>query len=256
VAEAMKRAYADRAEYLGDPAFVKVPVKALTSGAYIDRLRASIDPNRATPADQIRNGPLPQPEPTETTHFSIVDAEGNAVAMTYTINSSYGSGVTAPGLGFLLSNTMDDFSAKPGVPNIFGAVGGEANAIQPGKRPLSMMTPTIALKDGKLYMVLGAPGGTRIPNGVLQAFLNVVDFKMNMQQAIDAPRIHNQWKPDKLYIMGEVSPDTAQLLRQRGHTVEITNGGVARVEGILVQDGWLQGGSDSGARQSGKAAGY
>lgn len=256
VAEAMKRAYADRAEYLGDPGFVKVPVQALTSRAYIDRLRASIDPNRATPADQVRNGPLPAPEPTETTHFSIVDAEGNAVALTYTINGSYGNGVTAAGLGFLLNNEMDDFVAKPGVANMFGAVGGEANSIQPGKRPLSSMTPTIALKDGKLYMVIGAPGGTRIPNGVLQAFLNVVDFKMNMQQAIDAPRIHNQWKPDKLYIMGEVSPDTAQLLRQRGHTVEMTNGGVARVEGILVQDGWLQGGSDAGSRQSGKAAGY
>lgn len=256
MAEAMKRAYADRAEYLGDPDFAKVPVSGLVSKAYIERLRASIDPANAVPADAVRNGALPSEEAAETTHFSIVDAEGNAVALTYTLNGGYGSGVTVPGLGFLLNNEMDDFSVKPGSPNMYGAVGGEANAIVPKKRPLSSMTPTIVLKDGKLFMVSGAPGGTRIPNGVLQTFLNVVDFQMNVQEAIDWPRIHHQWKPDKLYAMTGISPDTLELLRQKGHAVEADTFGVASVEAIVFDGRWLMGGSDTGPRQTGKAAGY
>jgi gamma-glutamyltranspeptidase/glutathione hydrolase len=257
IAEAMKRAYADRAEHMGDPGHWRVPVTFLTSKQYLERRRQSIDPSRATPAAEISAAAPPKEDSPETTHFSIVDEEGNAVALTYTINGGYGNGVTVPRLGFLLNNEMDDFSVKPGVPNMYGAVGGEANAIQPGKRPLSSMTPTIVTRGGKLYLVLGAPGGTRIPNGVIQAFLHVVDFRMNMQQAIDAPRIHHQWKPDRLFTMNGVSPDTLQILRSRGYQVEPGTPGVAAVEGILVgSDGWLQGGSDTAPRQSGKAAGY
>ncbi len=258
VAEAMKRAYANRAEHMGDSDFWNVPVRFLTSRDYLAGLRASIDPAKASPADSVRAGSPPRDESPETTHLSVVDEEGNAVALTTTLNGSYGNGVTVPGLGFLLNNEMDDFSVKPGVPNMFGAVGGDANAIRPGKRPLSSMTPTIVTKDGKLSMVIGAPGGTRIPNGVLQALLNVIDFGMNMQDAIDAPRVHHQWKPDKLFVMSGISPDTVELLRAKGHPVETTpdSYGVARVEGILLRNGWLEGGSDSAARQTGKAAGY
>jgi gamma-glutamyltranspeptidase/glutathione hydrolase len=255
IAEAMKRAYADRAEYLGDPDFVKVPVTGLTSRTYIDRMRASIDPAKAIASAAIRNGPPPAAEPSETTHLSVVDAEGNAVALTYTINGSYGNGVTVPRLGFLLNNEMDDFSVKPGAPNMFGAVGGTANAIAPRKTPLSSMSPLIAAREGKLFLALGAPGGTRIPNGVLQAFLNVVDFGMNLQEAIDAPRIHHQWLPDRLQVTTGVSPDTIELLKRRGHNVAPT-AGVALVEGIAVRNGWLEGGSDTASRQRGRAAGY
>jgi gamma-glutamyltranspeptidase/glutathione hydrolase len=171
------------------------------------------------------------------------------------LNDGYGSGVTVPGLGFLLNDEMDDFTAKPGEPNLFGLVQGKANAIQPGKRPLSSMTPTIVLRDGKLFMLVGAPGGPRITTAVLQVFLNVADFGMNVQDAIDAPRLHHQWQPDKLYLERGFSPDTVALLKARGHDVEYSPGVVlARVEAILVDGGWLQGGSDG--RGAGKAAGY
>ena len=149
----------------------------------------------------------------ETTHYSVVDAEGNAVAVTYTLNGGYGNGITVPGLGFLLNNEMDDFAAKPGTPNMFGLVQGEINAIQPGKRPLSSMTPTIVLKDGKLFMTAGAPGGSRISTAVLQVILNVIDFGMNVQDAVDAPRVHHQWQPDKLSLERGISPDTVALLQ-------------------------------------------
>ncbi|MBX5494639.1 MAG: gamma-glutamyltransferase, partial [Bryobacteraceae bacterium] len=204
-------------------------------------------------SEQVRPGNPGAYESAATTHFSIVDPEGNAVALTYTINGSYGSGVTVPGLGFLLNNEMDDFAAKPGTPNMFGLVQGEANAIQPRKRPLSSMTPTIVLRDGKLFMVLGAPGGSRIITGVLQVMLNVIDFGMNIQEAVDQPRFHHQWMPDTLSLERGFSPDTAALLKERGHTIgKISN--VALVEAILIQDGWLQGASDG--RASGKAAGF
>jgi gamma-glutamyltranspeptidase / glutathione hydrolase len=253
VAEAMRRYSADRSQYLGDPDFVKVPVKALLNPRYTAALRASIDPEHATPSARVRAGDVAAYESAETTHFSIVDAQGNAVALTYTLNNSYGSGVTVPGLGFLLNDEMDDFAARPGSPNMFGLVAGEVNAIAPRKRPLSSMTPTLVLRDGKLYMVLGAPGGSRIPSGVLQVLLNVVDFGMNIQDAIDAPRFHHQWMPDKLYVERGFSPDTVALLKARGHELEsISN--VAVVEGILVDGGWLQGGADG--RGHGKAAGY
>jgi gamma-glutamyltranspeptidase/glutathione hydrolase len=194
-------------------------------------------------------------EGTETTHYSIVDADGNAVAVTYTLNNGYGNGVTVPGLGFLLNDEMDDFTSQPNSPNLYGLIQGEANAIAPGKRPLSAMVPTIVLRDGKPYMVLGAPGGPRIITAVLQVLLNVIDFGMNIQDAVDAPRFHHQWKPDRLYLENGISPDTVALLKARGHAVEYSSGVVlARVEAILIDAGWLQGATDS--RWVGKAAGY
>ena len=259
LAETMRRFYADRGQHLGDPDFVKVPVKGLISKAYTQKLRAAIDPEKATPSSAVRHGdPLPY-ESSETTHFSIVDAEGNAAALTYTLNGGFGSGVTVPRLGFLLNNEMDDFAAKPGSPNMFGLIEGEANAIAPGKRMNSSMTPTIVLKDGGLFLVIGAPGGSRIITGVMQALLNVIDFGMNIQDAVDAPRIHHQWQPDRLFTERGVSPDTIALLRAKGHTVETNTFGVARVEAIQVEttpEGRrrLAGGSDG--RADGKAAGY
>ncbi|MEZ5400540.1 MAG: gamma-glutamyltransferase [Bryobacteraceae bacterium] len=253
VAETMRRFYADRSEHFGDPDFFRVPALGLLDPAYLNTLRNSIDRAHASKSDEVRPGRMPVHESADTTHFSIVDAQGNAVALTYTINGSYGNGVTVPGLGFLLNNEMDDFAAKPGVPNMFGLVQGEANAIQPRKRPLSSMTPTILARDGKLFMVVGAPGGSRIINGVLQVILNVVDHRMNVQDAIDAPRFHHQWQPDRLSMERGFSPDTRALLEAKGHMLAPISG-VAVVEAIVLADGWLQGGSDG--RGAGKAVGY
>jgi len=254
-AEVMRRYFADRSQYLGDSDFVKVPVKGLLDPAYIRERRASINPDQATPSDQINPGKPLGREGTETTHYSVVDAAGNAVAVTYTLNNGYGSGVTVPGLGFLLNDEMDDFTAKPNTPNMFGLVQGEANAIEPRKRPLSAMTPTIVVRDGKPFMVLGAPGGPRIVTAVLQVLLNVIDFRMNIQDAVDAPRFHHQWKPDKLYLEAGISPDTVALLEDMGHQVDDSPGLVlARVNAILNDGGWLQGAADT--RWVGKAAGY
>ena len=256
LAESMRRAYADRNEYIGDPDFVKVPIAGLLDKTYLAKLRSTIDPERATPSDQVRPGRPPAPISPETTHYSVVDSEGNAVAVTYTLNGGYGNGITVPGLGFLLNNEMDDFTSKPGTPNMFGLVQGEANAIQPGKRPLSSMTPTIIVKDGKLFMTAGAPGGSRISTAVLQVILNVIDFGMNVQDAIDAPRVHHQWLPDKLSLERGISPDTVALLKSRGYNVDYSPGVVlAQVAAIVSDGGWLQGGSD-GRSAAGKAAGY
>jgi gamma-glutamyltranspeptidase/glutathione hydrolase len=255
-AEAMRRAYADRNSYVGDPGFVKVPIAGLLDPAYHARLRASIDAERATPSDTVRPGKPVGSESMETTHYSVVDSEGNAVAVTYTLNGGYGNGITVPGLGFLLNNEMDDFASKPGSANMFGLVQGEVNAIQPGKRPLSSMTPTIVLKDGKLFMTVGAPGGSRISTAVLQVILNVVDFGMNVQEAVDAPRFHHQWQPDKLSLERGISPDTVALLKSRGYEVDYAPGVVlAQVAAIVSDGGWLQGGSD-GRSAAGKASGY
>ena len=253
MAEAMRRYYADRSEFLGDPDFYKVPVARLLDRDYIARRRATIDAERATPSDAIKPG-AGMPESEDTTHYAVVDEVGNAVAVTYTLNGGYGSGVTVPGLGMLLNNEMDDFAAKPGEPNMFGLVQGEANAIQPGKRPLSSMTPTILTKDGKLFMVVGAPGGSRIITAVMQVICNVVDFGMNAQDAVDAPRFHHQWKPDRLYLERGISPDTVALLKKMGHDVDYSPGVVvARTEAIVLADGLVHGGSDG--RGDGKAAG-
>ncbi|MBV9768973.1 MAG: gamma-glutamyltransferase [Bryobacterales bacterium] len=257
VAEVMRRFYADRSEYFGDPDSYRVPIARLLDPRYIASRRASIDPRHATPSDQIHSGNLGGHEGTQTTHFNIVDSEGNAVAVTYTLNNGYGSGVTVPGLGFLLNDEMDDFASKPGVENMFHLIQGDANAIQPGKRPVSSMTPTMVVRDGKLFLVLGAPGGARIINGVMQVILNVVDFHMNVQDAVDWPRFHHQWMPDVLYLEKGISPDTVAILRGMGHNVsplESTSPVVARVEAILNDDGWLEGAADG--RGNAKAEGY
>ena len=253
VAEVMRRYFADRSEYFGDPDFFKVPIRALLNPAYIAKQKSTIDLNRATPSSEIGPGKLAGYESSETTHFSIVDKDGNAVAMTYTLNGGYGSHVTVPGTGILLNNEMDDFSAKPGVPNMFKLIQGEANAIQPGKRPLSSMTPTILLRDGKPFLVVGGPGGSKIISSVLQVILNVVDFGMNAQDAVDAPRFHHQWQPDVLAIEKGFSPDTVRILESLGHKVESTTS-VARIEAIVIDNGLLQGGADG--RGYGKAEGY
>src|SRR6201996_2865209 len=258
--EEMRRFYADRSQYMGDPDFYTVPVKMLLDPKYLAWRRSTIDPEHATPSERIGPG-LPRAmnaavawtEGTETTHYNVVDAKGNAVAVTYTLNDGYGNGITVPGLGFLLNDEMDDFAAKPGAPNMFGMVGSDANAIEPGKRPLSSMTPTIITKDGKLFMVVGAPGGARITTGVTEVILDVLDFHMNPQEAVDLPRFHEQWKPEALYLQNGFSPETEKALEQMGYELEPT-GGVARVEAIVVKDGVLEGGTES--RQHGKVAGY
>lgn len=253
VAEVMRRYFADRSEYFGDPDFFKVPIHALLNPAYIAKQKSTIDPTRATPSSEIGPGKLAGYESSETTHFSIVDKDGNAVAMTYTLNGGYGSHVTVPGTGILLNNEMDDFAAKPGVPNMFQLIQGEGNAIQPGKRPLSSMTPTILVRDGKPFLVVGGPGGSKIISSVLQVILNVVDFGMNVQDAVDAPRFHHQWQPDVLIIEKGFSPDTIRILESLGHKVESSNS-VARIEAIVIDNGLLQGGADG--RGYGKAEGY
>ena len=219
MAEAMKRAYADRSEYLGDPGFVDVPVAELTSKAYAAETRKNISLNMATPSASIAPADLAPYESNETTHFSIVDKDGNAVSNTYTINFSYGSGMVANGTGVLMNNEMDDFSAKPGVPNGYGLIGGDANAVEAGKRPLSSMSPTIVLKDGSVYLVTGSPGGARIITTTLQLILNMVDHGMNIAEATVAPRIHHQWLPEELRVEEGVSRDTISLLESKGHHV-------------------------------------
>ena len=253
VSEVMRRFFADRSEYFGDPDFFKVPTRALLNPAYIAKQKSSIDPNRATPSSDIGPGKLAGYESSETTHFSIVDKDGNAVAMTYTLNGGYGSHVTVPGTGILLNNEMDDFAAKPGVPNMYKLIQGEGNSIQPGKRPLSAMTPTILLRGGKPFLVVGGPGGPKIITSVLQVILNIVDFGMNVQDAVDAPRFHHQWQPDVITIERGFSPDTVKILESLGHKVESSNS-VARIEAIVIDKGLLQGGADG--RGYGKAEGY
>jgi gamma-glutamyltranspeptidase/glutathione hydrolase len=260
--EVMRRAFRDRAEYLGDPDFVKIPVAELLDRSYLKKRMADFSPTRATPSEKIEPGlgsikltSLPPgspglsqsqrstlhaqlaglaPESTETTHFSIVDAAGNAVANTYTLNGGYGSGVTIPGTGILMNNEMDDFTAKVGVKNMFGLLQGPANAIVPGKRPLSSMTPTIVLKDKKLFFVTGSPGGPTIINTVLQIVSNVIDFGMSVTQAVESPRIHHQWMPDSLsYERNGLSTDTANILKSLGHSFKER----ASYEGAYQGDG-------------------
>ena len=253
-AEAMRRFFADRAEHFGDADFVNVPVKSLISPKYARDRRATIDPGRATKSAEIRAGEPAGYESGETTHYSVVDASGNAVSVTYTLNGSYGSGVTAAGTGVLLNNEMDDFTAKPGAPNMYGLRQSDKNAIEPGKRPLSAMSPTIVTRGGKLYLVLGSPGGPTIINTVLQVVSGVIDFKMDLQQAVDFPRFHHQWLPDELRMEAHgFSPDTIELLEQRGHKINFADS-MGRVMAIQAGEGWLLGAADS--RSEGTAGGY
>jgi gamma-glutamyltranspeptidase/glutathione hydrolase len=255
LADVMRFSFADRNKYLGDPDFVKAPIAMLMSADYLKARRARIDFAKATDSSQIDAGSAAKHEGSDTTHFNVVDEEGNIVAVTYTLNDGYGSGVTVPGAGFLLNDEMDDFTAKLGATNAYGLAQGPANLIEPGKRPLSSMTPTIVLKGGKPFLVLGVPGGSRIITAVLEVMLNVLDFHMNIQDAIDFPRVHAQWNGYRLEVERGVSPDTIALLRQFGYEIQPGNPPIiARVEAILMENGWLQGGHDT--RGTGKAAGW
>jgi len=253
--ETERRAFADRNTYLGDPAFVDNPIPKLLSEKHIAKMRASIEPDKATPSSEIE-GSLGADEGQHTTHYSIVDAKGNAVSITFTINYLFGLGQIAGDTGFFLNNEMDDFTAKPGVPNSFGLVQGRVNQIEPGKRPLSSMSPTIVLKDGKLFMVTGSPGGSTIISTTLESILNVVDFGMNMQQAVDAPRVHHQWYPDVIFIEpGLLTPHTRAALTKMGYAFkEMPSWGAD--EAILVNPntGLLEGANDR-RRPAGLAAG-
>lgn len=255
--EASRRAFADRAEFMADPDFADVPAIALIDKKYAEKRKDSIDLKKATPSKEIGAGKITGTEPMETTHYTVVDAEGNAVSNTYTINDLYGSRVTAKGTGVLLNDEMDDFAARPGKPNMFGLIQGERNAVHPGKRPLSSMTPTIVLrKDGSVWFALGARGGPRIISAVMQSVINVIDHDMDIQEAIDAPRIHHQWFPDEiLYETFGMSPDTKQILERYGHKFAGRGGHIASATGIMIgTDGVRYGAIDS--RSDGTAIGY
>ena len=236
--EAMRRAFADRAAFMGDTDFVKVPIAGMIDKKYADGLRATIDTDRASTSKQVSAGKPPGYESEETTHFTVVDKDGNAVANTYTLNGGYGSGVTAKGTGILLNNEMDDFAAKPGEPNAYGLIQGENNAVAARKRPLSAMTPTFVLrKDGSLWFAIGSPGGPTIINTVLQVITDIVDYDMNIQQAIDAPRIHHQWLPDELvYEPYGLAADTKRALESRGHKLVAKPRYMGDAEGIMIEE--------------------
>jgi gamma-glutamyltranspeptidase/glutathione hydrolase len=256
--EAMRRAFADRAEYMGDADFVKVPVAGLIDKRYATQLRLTINKERASASEAVRAGRPAGYESEETTHFTVVDTEGNAVANTYTLNNSYGSAAVAKGTGMILNDEMDDFAAKPGTPNLYGLIQGERNAVAPRKRPLSAMTPTFVLrKDGSLWFTVGSPGGPTIINTVLCVISNVVDYGMNIQQAIDAPRIHHQWLPDELvYEPYGLSGDTQQALTARGHKLAKPRY-LGDAEGIMIEEktGVRLGATDP-RRSDGVAVGY
>lgn len=278
IAEAFRRAFYDRAEFMGDPDFAKIPVAQLIDKRYAAAWRESIDPARASVSKDLKRPAIfseleqyakehPQPlamlESPHTTHYSVVDSDGNAVAVTTTLNDSFGSRVTAEGLGFLLNDEMDDFAARPGVPNSEGLIQGTANAIGPGKRPLSSMTPTIVLKDGKLFLVLGSPGSSRIITTVANIFIGIVDYGMNLQEAVNAPRFHNQWVPDVLSVEEWFSPDTVKLLEQMEYKIKFGVGTGDEWRGywsdaecieIDPKTGERLGASDG--RNNGKAVGY
>ena len=254
MAESMKLAYADRSEYLGDPDFVKIPVAGLTSKAYANERVKTIDDNKARLSSTIKPG-KPQPyESDQTTHFSVMDKAGNAVAVTYTLNLNFGSGIVVEGTGILLNNEMDDFSVKPGVPNAFGLVGGTANAIEAKKRPLSSMTPTIVMKNNKPWLVTGSPGGARIITTVLQSVVNTIDHEMNPAEAIITPRVHHQWLPDELRVEEGISPDTIKLLQDKGHKV-VTKAPMGRIQIIQADDSGFYGYSDP-RNPDGKTLGF
>jgi len=270
MAEAMKRAYADRSKYLGDTDFVCVPLKALTSKAYATQLRRQINDSKASDSREIQPGQLNSDEcpiqveshssratgyeSEETTHYSIVDKAGNVVSNTYTLNFSYGPGIVIEGTGMLINNTMDDFAASPGEPNAYGLLGSEANAIAPNKRPLSSMSPTIVFKNGKPFIITGSPGGSKIITTTLQVILNVIDHKMNIQEAVNAVRIHHQWQPDKLRYEKGMNLDTFRLLKGMGHQLVKAKRAMGAASSILIQDGVYYGAGDP--RRFGVALGY
>ncbi|MCL1045818.1 gamma-glutamyltransferase [Shewanella electrodiphila] len=241
--ETMKHAYADRSEYLGDPDFNPVPIAALTSQKYADTIAKQIAFNKATPSAEIKAGDIAPYESDQTTHYSVVDQWGNAVSNTYTLNFSYGSGLVAAGTGILLNNEMDDFSAKPGSPNGYGLIGGEANSVQGNKRPLSSMSPTIVMKDGKPFLITGSPGGSRIITTTLQVIMNVIDHQLNVAEATAAPRIHHQWLPDYIGVETSLNDDTITLLESKGHKVKRSSA-MGSTQSILINEHGIYGASD------------
>lgn len=249
--EAMKHSFADRAEYMGDPDFVKIPLDMLTSKAHAKMLKSKIDETKTK--DNSTYGSKYLPEDHGTTHYSIADKYGNIVAATETVNTYFGSQVVIPETGILMNNQMDDFSVQPGVPNAFGLIGNENNSIQPGKKPLSSMSPTIILKDGKPFMSVGASGGPRIITGTLNTIMNVIDFGMNIEEAISAQRFHHQWYPNKLYIEKDMPNDVKDNLIKKGHELS-TGEAESAVQGILIKDGKLTAASDP--RKGGSPDGY
>ena len=257
--ESMRRAYADRSKYLGDPDFYDVPLKQLIDKNYAKRLRQGIDKTKASRSRDIAPGHIAGYESPATTHFSVMDKMGNAVSVTYTLNFSFGSGYTVDGAGFMLNNEMDDFSSKPGSPNGFGLIGGEANKIEPAKRPLSSMTPTILMKDGKPIFITGSPGGSTIITIVLQNLLNVIDFDMNAMEAVTSPRIHHQWLPDVIITEPGISADTVKMLEDRGfifgHNVDgkYKRSSLGRANAIMYKDGFFYGAADLRGPTSGAA---
>ncbi|MEM7671966.1 MAG: gamma-glutamyltransferase [Verrucomicrobiota bacterium] len=254
IVETMRLAYADRSKHLGDSDFVDVPIEGLTSVAYADDLRSKINPLKATRSTEIGPGAPQGYESDETTHFSVIDKEGNAISCTYTLNFSYGSGIMIPGTGILMNNEMDDFSAKPGVPNAYGLIGGEFNAVEPGKRMLSSMSPSIVLKDSEVFLATGSPGGSRIITATMQVIMNVIDHQMNPAEADSAVRFHHQWYPDMLWVERGFPGDSARILGEMGHKVE-TRTTIGATQTILRSDGVLYGSSDP-RRSSGAVMGY
>ncbi len=252
--EAMRYAYADRSEHMGDPAFWDVPTDGLTSKAYADHQRQHISADTATSSTSLNPGQPADYESNETTHYSVADQYGNVVSNTYTLNFSFGSGLVAEGTGILLNNEMGDFSAKPGFANAYGLIGGEANAVEPGKRPLSSMTPTIVFKEDKPYIVTGSPGGSRIITTVLQIIMNVIDHDMNIAEATHATRIHHQWFPDVLFYEKYFSADTRAALTRKGHTVH-PRAAMGSTQSILIKDNQFHGSSDP-RRPDGTVMGY
>ncbi|MEN5432708.1 gamma-glutamyltransferase [Sphingobacterium faecium] len=243
--EAERRIYADRAKYLGDPDFIRVPVKELTDSIFNSERLKAVNLTKATVSSDVKAAKFPGYESEETTHFNIVDSEGNAVSITTTLNNSYGSRVFVSGAGFILNDEMDDFSVKPGVPNIYGLVGGKANAIEPNKRMLSSMTPTIVEKDGKLFMVVGTPGGSTIMTSVFQTIVNVIDYQQNAQQSVSSPRFHHQWLPDQIDVeKNAITPVVRKSLENAGYKIS-PRGNIGRVENIIIlPNGKLQTGAD------------
>ncbi len=242
--ESMKLAYADRSEYLGDPDRTTIPIATLTSEPYLEKRRELIKDDQATPSEIIKPGDVDDYESTETTHFSVVDQFGNVVTNTYTINFSFGSGIVVPGTGMLLNNEMDDFAAKPGFPNGYGLVQGEANAVSAGSRPLSSMTPTLVFKEGKPWVATGSPGGSRIITAVTQTLLNLMAFDMTLGMATSSPRIHHQWMPDMAMVEPGISEDTIRILEKSKHKILRSNSTIGRVNSVQIEDGWFYGYAD------------
>lgn len=252
--EVMRLAYADRSKHLGDPDFYDVPVDWLTSADYAAKLAGSIDMKWARPSDEVAPGVAPRHESEDTTHFSVIDVEGNVVSNTYTLNFSYGSAISVAGAGFLLNNEMDDFVSKPGVPNAFGLLGGKANSVEAGKRPLSSMTPVIVFTDGKPWFATGSPGGSRIITTVLQMLVNVIDHGMNIADASSQPRMHHQWYPDEVLLESGFSPDTIRLLEARGHAVKSGSRSLGSLQSVAIRDDVYRGASDPRRPNAGAAA--